>query len=133
MERKKLLKEKMAKRNVESILFGTFDFNTDNYLNNLLLRHLEKTSKEKFLMWYLTKYKKNDTCYIGYREGTNAFRKRKDEKQGEKEGIIKATEAVDSKIKKSTTKSTLSQLKTYKKELLNRYNKLGENVVGIDY
>ena len=50
MERKKLLKEKMAKRNVESILFGTFDFNTDNYLNNLLLRHLEKTSKEKFLM-----------------------------------------------------------------------------------
>ena len=50
MERKKLLKEKMAKRNVESILFGTFDFNTDNYLNNLLLRHLEKNSKEKFLM-----------------------------------------------------------------------------------
>lgn len=46
-------------------------------------------------------------------KGTNAFRKRK----GEKEGIIKATEAVDSKIKKSTTKSTLSQLKTYKKRI----------------
>ena len=117
MERKKSLKEKMAKRNAESLLFGTFDINTDNYLNNLLLLDLEKTSKEKFLMWYLTKYEKNDTYYIGYREGTNAFRKRKDEKEGEKEVIIKATEAVDSKIKKSTTKSTLSQLKTYKKRI----------------
>ena len=50
MERKKSLKEKMAKRNAESLLFGTFDINTDNYLNNLLLLDLEKTSKEKFLM-----------------------------------------------------------------------------------
>lgn len=40
----------MAKRNAESLLFGTFDINTDNYLDNLLLLDLEKTSKEKFLM-----------------------------------------------------------------------------------
>ena len=82
MERKKSLKEKMAKRNAESLLFGTFDINTDNYLNNLLLLDLEKTSKEKFLMWYLTKYEKNDTYYIGYREGDKCFSKKKRWKGG---------------------------------------------------
>lgn len=76
----------------------------------LTLKGLAKKSCDT---WQNTK----KMTYIGHREGTNAFWKRKDEKQGEKEGIIKATESVDSKTKKSTTKSTLSLLKTYKKRI----------------
>ena len=80
----------------------------------------------------LEKISDNDTYYIEHREGTNAFRIMKDKKQAKKDNIIKVIETIDLKIKKSTNKSRISQLKGYRKELLNRYSRLGEIFVDID-
>ena len=63
---------------------------------------------------------------------TNAFWIRKDKKQAEKDNIIKVIENIDLQIKKSTNKSRISQLKQYRKELLNRYSSLGETFVDLD-
>ena len=74
----------------------------------------------------LEKISDNDTYYIKHREGTNAFCITKDKKQAKKGDIIKVIETIDLKIKKSTNKSRISQLKGYRKELLNWYSSLGE-------
>ena len=78
----------MAKRNFKSILLGTSDFNSDEYLDEWLLFDFEKSSEEKFFDRTLERIPDNDTYYIEHRKGTNAFRIRKDERQGEKEKII---------------------------------------------
>ena len=44
-------------------------------------------------MRYLAKIHNNDTYYVEHREGTNAFRIRKDRKQDEKDKTIKVMEA----------------------------------------
>ena len=93
---------------------------------------LKKTSKEKVFDAILEKIPNNDSYYIKYREGTNAFRIRKDKKQVEKDEIIKLINIIDSKIKKSMNKSRISQLKQMRKELLNGYSSLGETFVDID-
>ena len=80
----------------------------------------------------LEKISDNDTYYNEHREGTNAFCITKDKKQTKKDDIIKVIETIDLKIKKSTNKSRISQLKGYRKELLNRYSSLGEIFVDID-
>ena len=46
-----------------------------------------------------------------HREGTNAFTLRKDPQKAEKAELITMLETVDRAIKKSTSKSKLSQLK----------------------
>ena len=80
----------------------------------------------------LEKISDNDTYYNEHRKGTNAFCITKDKKQTKKDDIIKVIETIDLKIKKSTNKSRISQLKGYRKELLNRYSSLGEIFVDID-
>ena len=80
----------------------------------------------------LEKIPNNDIYYGEHREGTNAFPIRKDKKQAEKDDIIKVIETMELKMKKSTNKSRISQLKRYRKEFLNRYSSLGETFVDID-
>lgn len=74
----------------------------------------------------------NDKYYIEHREVTNYFRIRNNEKQGEKDNIIKVIKELDFKINKSTNKSKISQLKQTRKEMLNRYSDLGETFVHIN-
>ena len=93
---------------------------------------LKKTGEGKIFNAILEKIPDNDTYYVEHREGTNAFRIRKDKKQAEKDNITKVVETIDLKIKKSTNKSRISQLKQYRKELLNRNGSLGETFVDID-
>ena len=78
----------------------------------------------------IEKLSNNDT-YIEHCGGTNVFRIRKDEKQVEKDEIIKFIKAIDSKNKKITNKSRISQLKQMRKKLLNRCSSLEETFVGI--
>ena len=59
---------------------------------------LKKTSQEKFFDAILEKIADNDTYYVEHREETNAFQIRKDEKQVEKDEIIKVSQATDTKI-----------------------------------
>ena len=61
---------------------------------------LKKTSEEKFFDAILEKIPYNDKYYGEHREGTNISRIRKDEKQVEKDEIIKVSQATDPKIKK---------------------------------
>ena len=93
---------------------------------------LKKTGEGKIFNAILEKIPDNDTYYVEHREGTNAFRIRKDKKQAEKDNITTVVETIDLKIKKSTNKSRISQLKQYRKELLNRNGSLGETFVDID-
>ena len=111
---------------------GTFDFDPEEYLHKSLLFDLKKASEEKIFDVILERIPDNDTYYIEHREGTNTFRISKDEKQVEKDKIIKLIEINDSKIKKSMNKSRISQVKRIRKELLNRYSSLGETFVDID-
>ena len=101
---------------------GTFDFDPEEYLHKSLLFELKKASEEKIFDVILERIPDNDTYYIEHREGTNTFRISKDEKQVEKDKIIKLIETNDSKIKKSMNKSRISQVKRIRKELLNRYS-----------
>ena len=59
------------------------------------------------------------------------WKKQGDEKQGEKDNIIKTIEEIDNNIKKTTNKSRLAQLKRIRKELLNCYSDFGEIFVDI--
>ena len=131
-EQKNFLKKKIAKKNSKSILLGTFDFDPEEYLDKSLLFDLKKTREEKIFNVILEKIPNNDTYYGEHREGTNAFPIRKDKKQAEKDDIIKVIENMELKMKKSTNKSRISQLKRYRKEFLNKYSSLGETFVDID-
>ena len=61
----------------------------------------------------------------------NAFRIRKDPEQTEKDELITMLETVDRGIKRTTSKSKLSQLKQIKKPSIKKYELLGEEF--IDY
>lgn len=76
-----------------------------------MLLDLKKTSEEKIFDVILEKILDNDMCYAEHREGTGTFRIRKDEKQGEKDELLKIMNEFDKKINKSTNKSRILQLK----------------------
>ena len=61
----------------------------------------------------------------------NAFTIRKDPEQAEKDELITMLETVDRGIKRTTSKSKLSQLKRIKKPSIKKYELLGEEF--IDY
>ena len=110
-ERKKALEAGMVKNNSARILPKNFDFDLQELLDKSLLFDLRKTSKEKIFDAILEKIPDDYMYYIERREGKNAFRIRRDKKQGEKDDIITVIEEVDGKINKTTNKSRLSQLK----------------------
>ena len=93
---------------------------------------LKKSSEEKIFDAITENIPDNNKCYIEHREGTNAFRIRKDEKQGEKDELIQLIEDIDRKINKSTDKSRITQLERIRKETLQRYTSLAETFVDID-
>ena len=97
-EWKKTARKKIAKKNSKSVLSGTFDFDPEEYLHKSLLFDLKKASEEKIFYAILERIPDDDTYYIEHREGTNTFRISKDEKQVEKDKIIKLIEINDSKI-----------------------------------
>ena len=99
-ERKKFLQQQMAKKNSKTILRRTFDFDPEENLDKSLLFNLRKTSEEKCFDSILEKIPNNDTYYIEHREGSNAFRIRKDKNQPEKDWIIETIENIDKKKKK---------------------------------
>ena len=84
-ERMKFLEQQMAKKNSKTILSKTFDFDLEEYLNKSLLFDLKKTSEEKFFDSILEKIPSSDMYYIEHRQGSNAFRIRKDRNQPEKD------------------------------------------------
>ena len=72
----------MVENNSKLFLSGKFDFDPEEILNLLLLFNLKKTSEDKIFDSILKKIPdKNDIYYIKHREGTNAFRLRKDPKK----------------------------------------------------
>ena len=129
---KKGNRKKIAKNNSKAILSHTFDLNPEDYLEKSLLFNLKKTSKEKLFDAIIEKIPNNDKYYIEHRDGTNAFRIRRDGKQGEKDELIQFMEDLDRKINQNTNKSRISQLKRIRKEALQRYSALGETYVDID-
>ena len=87
------------------LLSGKFDFDPEEILDKLLLFNLKKTSEEKKFDSILEKIPdKNNICYIEHREGTNAFRIRKDSKQAEKDELTTMLETVDRGIKRAMSK-----------------------------
>ena len=115
-QRKKLRQQKMAENNSKLILSGKFDFDPEEILDELLLFDLKKTSEEKMFDSILEKIRdKNNIYYIEHRKGTNAFGIRKGPEQAEKDELITMLETVDRGIKRTTSKSKLSQLKRIKK------------------
>ena len=72
----------MAENNSKLLLLGKIDFDPEEILDKLLLFDLKKTTKDKIFYSILEKIPdKNDIYYIEHREGTNAFRLRKDPKK----------------------------------------------------
>ena len=59
----------------------------------------------------------------------NTFRLRKDPKKAEKDELITMLETVNRAIKRSTSKSKLSQLKQIKKQSVKKYEDLGEEFI----
>ena len=96
-ERKKFTENRMAKKNSNAILSKTFDFDPQEYLDKSLLFDLKKTSEENFLDSILEKILDTDTYYIEHREGSNAFRIRKDRDWPEKDQIIETIENIHKK------------------------------------
>ena len=70
------------------------------------------------MIQYWKKYQTKTISIIKHREGTSAFRLRKDLKKAEKDELITILKTVDRAIKRSTSKSKLSQLKQIKKQLV---------------
>ena len=129
-QRKKLHKQKMMENNSKLLLSGKFDFDPKEILDQSLLFHLKKTSEDKIFDSILKKIPdKNDIYYIKHREGINAFRLRKDPEKAKKDKLITMLETVNRVIKRSTSKSKLSQLKWIKKQLVKKYEDLGEELI----
>ena len=70
------------------------------------------------MIQYWKKYQTKTISIIKHREGTNAFRLGKNAKKAEKDELITVLQTVDRAIKRSTSKSKLSQLKQIKKQLI---------------
>ena len=58
---------------MQAIIFKTFDFDPEDYLDKSLLFNLKKTKEEKFFNAIIEKLSDNDKYCIEHREGTNAF------------------------------------------------------------
>ena len=73
----------MARNNYNFLLSSTFDFNPEDILNRSIQSYLKKkkNSKEKILDRIIEKMSKDGNYCIEHREGTKAFRLRKDKKQ----------------------------------------------------
>ena len=125
-DRKKAIEIKLAKNNSKAIISGTFGFDPEDCLEKPLLFDLKKTSEEKIFDAIIEEIPDKDKYYIEDRERTNAFRIRKDEKPGGKDELIQFIENLDRKIKTSTNKSRISQLKQISKKALQSYASLGE-------
>ena len=119
--RKKALEVKMMKKNTQAIISKTFDFNPEDDLDKYLLLDLKKPVKKNFFDAIIENLPNNDKYYIEHREGTNAFRIRKDEKQAEMDELIRFIADIDKKINKATNKSQISQLKLIKNDALKKY------------
>ena len=63
----------------------------------------------------------------------NAFTIRKDPEQAEKDELITMLETVDRGIKRTTSKSKLSQLKWIKKPSIKKYELLGEEFIDCEW
>ena len=131
-DRKKVLKVKLAKKNLQAIISKTFDFNPEDYLEKSLLFDLKKTSEEKFFDVIIEKLPDNGKYYIEHTEGTNAFRIRKDERQVEKDKLIRFIADIDKKISKATNKLRISQLKPIRNDALRKPSNLRKTFVDID-
>ena len=117
----------MAENNSKLLLSRKFDFDPEEILDRSLLFKLKKTSQDKTFDSILEQIPdKNDIYYIEHREGKNAFRLRKNPRKAEKDELITMLETVDRAIKRSTSKSKLSQLKRTKKQLVKKCKDLGE-------
>ena len=102
----------MAENNSKLLLLGKFNFDPKEILDKSLLFDLKKASEDKIFDSILKKIPdKNNIYYIKHREETNSFRLRKDPKKAEKDELITMLQTVDKAIKRSTSKSKLSQLK----------------------
>ena len=115
-DRKKAIERKMAKNNSKTIISGTFGFDPEDSLDKSLLFDLKKASEETIFDALIEKILDNDKSHIEHREGANAFRIRKDEKQGEKNELIQFIENLDRKINISTNKSRILKLKQIRNE-----------------
>ena len=115
-DRKKAIEIKLAKNNSKAIISGTFGFDPEDYLDKSLLFDLKKASEEKIFDTLIEKMLDNDKSHIEHREGANAFRIRKDEKQGQKNELIQFIENLDRKINISTNKSRILKLKQIRNE-----------------
>ena len=94
----------------------------------------EKTSKDKIFDSILEKIQdKNDISHVKDREGTNIFRLRKDPTNAEKDELIIMLETIDRVIKKSTSKSKLSQLKGIKKQFVKKIWKFGRKFIEYEW
>ena len=76
----------MVENNSKLLLSGKFDFDSEGILDKSFLFGLKKTSEDKIFDSILEKIPdKNDIYYTEHKEGTNAFRLRKDPKKAEKD------------------------------------------------
>ena len=109
---------------------GNLTLIPEEILDKPLLFDLKKTSEEKIFDSILEKIPdKNDNYYIEHREGTNAFRIRKDPKEAKEDELKTMLETVDKGIKRATSKSKLSELKRIEKQLIKQYEDLGEELL----
>ena len=123
-QRKNLREQKMVENNSKLLFSGKFDFDPEEILHKSLLFDLKKTSEDKIFDSILDKIpSKNDIYYIEHRERINGVRLRKHPKKAEKDELITMLETVNIAIKRSTSKSKLSQLKRIKKQLVKKYKK----------
>ena len=99
-ERKKAIEAKLAKNNSAKLLAKNFDFDLQEYLDKSLLFDLKETSEEQIFEAILEKIPDDDKYYIQHRDRTNSFWIWRNEKQDEKDDIIKAIEDIDNKMKK---------------------------------
>ena len=109
-------KKEKSKKTLSKI----FDFDPQEYLNKSLLFNLNKTSEEQIFYGIIKKLPTNDKYYIEHREVTNNFRIRNNEKQGEKDNIIKVIKELDlnkqtKKTKAQTNRKFLNSNKQEKK------------------
>ena len=131
-DRKKAIEKKLQKTIQKRFYLTPLTLTLKTISRSRCCSILKKTSKEKLFDAIIEKLPNNDKYYIEHRDGTNAFRIRRDGKQGEKDELIQFMEDLDRKINQNTNKSRISQLKRIRKEALQRYSALGETYVDID-
>ena len=115
------------------LLSGKIDFDPKEMLEKLLLFNLKETSEEKTLDSLIERIlDKNGIYYIEHRERRNAFRIRKDPKQGKKDELKTMLEKTDKVTKRATSNSKFSQLKWIKKQLIQNTKIWGKNLLNMN-